>query len=138
MNRQGKLFLIGMLVEQAAALLGIGYIMRGGAIDWASVLHLTLMGLGVGAVFLPFIHWLYRRRSRGRRMPWTTTMVFVALLAAIPLQFYFMPYASYMQGEYMRALLGLCLAFALGGPVLVASYFAARNDKAGGEKHEAK
>ena len=48
-----------------------------------------------------------------------------SVLASIPMQFYFWPHASHEHGELARALLGLCLAFALGGPVVVASYFAA-------------
>lgn len=119
----------GMLVEQVAALLGVGYIMRGGAINWLHFLRITLMGLALGAVFIPFIHWLYRKRSGGRQMPWTTTMALVAVFASIPMQFYFMPHASSEHGAHMRALLGLCLALALGGPVVVASYFGAGSNK---------
>lgn len=95
----------------------IGYIMRGGTIDWSLFGELLLMGLAAGMIFLPFLYWLHKRKG-GRRMPWTTALIFITFLVSVPLQSYFWPHTHSEEAIHRRLLLGICLYFVMVAPIV--------------------
>lgn len=128
--RRPRLFLTGIVLLQALYLMVVGYITRCGVIDWSLFGELLLMGLAVGVVVLPFIYWIHKRK-RGRRMPWSTALIFATFLLSVPLEFYFWPHTHSEEAIYRRFLLGLCLYFIMAAPILT---FGMKE----GENHEPK
>ncbi|MFT3769155.1 MAG: hypothetical protein QM820_27265 [Minicystis sp.] len=111
MNKHRRLRLLGVLLLQWLSLLGLGYAVLGGVIDWGLFLQQLLLFLVGTSLALLVIYVLHRRKRE--RLSGAPAMAMVMLLVVMPLGWYFLPQAD----AGRRGLLWLCLSFIVGGPM---------------------